>query len=267
MDSLGNNTLIGFYLNFDIFLLVVIRLIGFFSVSPVISSTSIPNRAKIAFAVAVAYIIFVSGKVDEVFYYDNIPGYVFLVFQEFFAGVTIGTATYIVFSVLFFAGQLMDQQIGFAMVNVLNPVTQIQVPVTGNLFYFFMSLLLIQAGGLHAFIATIFHSYEVLPIGVAKVLTNGELLVYFIELLATYFTLGVKIAFPIVGAILVIDIVLGIMVKAVPKLNVFVVGMPLKVLSGLALLYAILPAYAQIYNAIFDKSLDSILFIIRSMMP
>ena len=267
MNSLQSASLIEFFTNFDIFLLISIRLIGFFIVAPIVSTPYIPMRAKISFSIFFAYIIFISGKITDVFYYDSIPGYFAIGIQELIVGIIIGLTSYIVFSIIFFAGQLMDYQIGFSMVNVLDPVSQVQVPVTGNLFYFFICLILIESGGLHSFISAIFYSYDVLPIGAAKILANPVSTRLFMNLLSEYLVLGVLIAFPIVGTILIIDVVLGIVVKAVPQMNVFAVGMPIKLLLGLTIIYLIVPYYMAVYNTLFDKAFNTIMFMIRGLMP
>ncbi|MCL2665120.1 MAG: flagellar biosynthetic protein FliR, partial [Defluviitaleaceae bacterium] len=116
------------------------------------------------------------------------------------------------------------------------------------------------------FINAFFYSYSILPVGSANILGNPMLAWYMLELMADFFIVAVKIALPIVGSILVIDAALGIMVKAVPQMNVFVVGMPIKLLMGLLLLLMVgVPSLVTIYNYVFDLAHEALINVIWGM--
>jgi flagellar biosynthetic protein FliR len=84
--------------------------------------------------------------------------------------------------------------------------------------------------------------------------------------LVAFVILAVQIALPIVGTMFIIDVCLGIMVKSVPQMNVFVVGMPLKVLVGLLLVFLVMaPNFGFIYQNIFDRAINSLLEVIERM--
>jgi len=261
------SVLIRFFTEIDIFLIIMVRVLGFFIIVPVVSTANIPAQVKLALAVTVSYLIFISGKVTHIYYDDNIAGYVMLIVREFLTGFAIGFVVNLIFTVFYFVGQLMDYQIGFAMVSVLDPLSQIQVPITGNLLYLFISILLVASGGLNAFIAAFFYSFDVIPPGSAVLLSNQTLMVYLIEVLTKFFVIGVNISMPVVGAILVLDVALGVLVKAVPQMNIFVVGMPLKIIAGLLIFMLIMPFLGSIYDFIFEESYRNIINVIDGMSP
>ena len=267
MDSEAAAVLIHFFSEIDIFILIFVRILAFFIIIPVISSANIPNQIKIALAVVISYLLFISGKVDGVYYDDNIVSYVLLIVKEFLVGFTAGFVVNMIFTIFYFAGQLMDYQIGFAMVSVLDPLSQIQVPITGNLLYLFMSILLVASGGLNAFISAFFYSYDAVPIGAADILANQTLMMYMLDVLTRFFIIGVSIAMPIVGAILILDVALGVLVKAVPQMNIFVVGMPMKLLAGLLVFVLMVPVFGSIYDFVFNESYRHIINIIDGMSP
>lgn len=267
MDLVSGSSFIDFYNQIDILLLIMIRLLAFFIVLPIFSGVNIPNTVKVTFSFAVAIMLFLSGAVTEVHYSNSVMGYLLLMIQEFFVGFSIAFVIYIIFSLIYFSGQLIDYQLGLSMMSVYDPISQIQVPIVGNLFYFIICFLLVHTGGLNAFIGAMFHSYRILPIGSAMLLGNNRLIMYMLQLVTQFFVTGVQIAMPIMGSILIVDIVLGLLVKAVPQMNVFVVGMPLKVLVGFFLLYFTAPLILSVYDFTFRDSYRAIMNMLRGMTP
>jgi len=258
MDNTGFDILIMAFEQVDVILLIFVRVFGFFMLVPVISGQNIFISARIFLALTMSIALFMSGAVTMVHVLDSTLGYVYLLLIEFLVGMTIAYAAFAVFNLIFFAGQLIDFQIGLAMVNVLDPMTQIQVPIVGNLFYFALLAVTVVTGGLHAMFATFFYSFGVLPVGTGQILGNPEITYYILFLLVESTILGVRLAMPIIGVMLVVDAALGIMVKTVPQMNIFVVGMPLKVLVGLILLYLVLvPSLGVMHASIFDMAINA----------
>lgn len=259
--------LLQFLDNIDVFALIIVRLIGFFLLLPIFSGTTIPNMVKIVFILPLSLMIYSSGIVGQITYFDSTTGLVFLLVKEFMVGLSMSFVVYSIFMVLFMVGQFMDYQIGFSMVSVFDPVTQIQVPITGNLLYMFAILLLATTGGLHSLIALCFRSFELLPIGDAMVIGNGGLAQYMLKLLGDYFVLGVQIAMPIIGTIFIVDVSLGLLVKAAPQMNVFAVGMPIKLLIGLAMLYFVIPMFGGVYDHLYEQAYKAAINIMEILSP
>lgn len=251
----------------DVFLLIVVRLLGFFVVLPILSGANIPNLSKIILATGIAVIIFTTGIVDEVHYSPNVPGYIGLIAEEFFVGFLMGFVTYLAFTVFHFAGHMMDFHMGFKMVNVMDPLTQIQVPLVGNILYLIVCVVFIVTGGLHTFIYAINVSYTFFQPGQAFVLGNDRLYFYILSLFSNYIQLGFRIALPVIGTILVVDASLGILVKAVPQMNVFSVGLPLKVLIGTILLFILLPVFVGMANPVFDLATRALYNVMGGLAP
>jgi flagellar biosynthetic protein FliR len=154
------------------------------------------------------------------------------------------------------------------MVNVLDPIQQIQVPVMGNILSMAAYALFIVSGGLHEVMRIFFNSFRLVPIGTAFILGNAPLAEFMMWTFTGFVILAVRIALPIVGTMLIIDVCLGIMVKAVPQMNVFVVGMPLKVLVGLFLVFSVMiPQLSTIYNNVFDIAVEGMANVIEGMNP
>ncbi len=260
-------TLIELYNSIDVLLLIFIRFLAFTIIFPVFSGQNFNSTLRMGFSIGFAVLVYSSGVVGTVTYNNSLPGYVYLLVLEFAVGFLIGFVVYMVFNIVYFAGQLIDFQIGLSMVNILDPFTQMQVPVVGNLYYFVISVLLVQTGGLNAFITAVYLSFEKLPIGSANILGNPGLAWNILQLLAVFIVSAVRMALPVVGSILVIDVSMGLLVKAVPNMNVFVVGLPIKLLAGLLLMVILTPLLSSVYTMTFDDGYQAVVNIVRGMSP
>lgn len=267
MNISSTLAILNFFDNIDILLLIMVRNVGFFIIMPIFSGANIPNTTKVALAVTMSYIIYMSGFVSGVVYDPSTLGYFYLLLIEFLVGFILAFVVYVVFMAFFLAGQLIDYQIGFSMVSVLDPISQIQVPITGNLLYMIILLMLVQTGGINYIMAAFMQSFKVIPLGGAVILSNASIMSVMVDVIVNFFNIAIRIALPIMGTVMVIDISLGILVKAVPQMNVFVVGMPIKLLIGLAVFIIITPIFNTIYDFIFNQALDNMKNIMDGMGP
>ncbi len=267
MNFENTKVLIDIFNNVDLYMLIFVRIIGFLIFMPVIGGNNGIAMIKIGLAMAISAMIFTSGNITEVTYVNNIMSYFMLVLKEFFIGAIVSYIVFFVFNSAYFAGHMTDQQIGYSMSNVFDPMTNTQVPITGNLYYFSLCVLFILNKGHHMVISTIFYSYKSLPIGKAYILGNTGLIYGIINILVEFLKIGFLFSLPIIAVILVMDVALGVLVRAVPKMNVFVVGMPLKVIAGLLALWVIIPLFSEFYYRIYNIISDLLLNSIKVMMP
>ena len=259
--------LIAMFDQIDVFILVLTRVLAFFILMPVLSGMAIPMEVRLTLALVVAVALFSSGLVTQVTYYDSVAGLFLLILTEFMAGMSMSFIIFFIFNCLLFAGHFMDFSMGFALVNVVDPLQQIQVPVIGNIMFLALSALLIINGGIGAFLMVFFDSYRIVPMGSAMILTNAAMAEYLVVTLVGFVILAARIALPIVGTMFIIDVCLGVMVKAVPSMNVFVVGLPLKVFVGLILLFTVVvPLFNIMYGWIFDRAFESMVNIVEVMV-
>lgn len=250
----------------DIYLLIVVRLLGFFAIMPIFSGRNVPNITKVGLSVIIAGIIFSTQQVGPVQYNDNVIGYSLLIIKELVVGLLIGYSVYMVFSTLYLAGQLVDFQIGFSMVSVFDPISQIQVPITGNLYYFLVGTLLVATNADHTIFRALFYSYQVLPIGYADVL-SGELMSNFMEIISNYFIIGFKISMPVLGTIMVMNTALGLMARTAPKINIFSVGIPLKMVAGLLIVAITINMFTPVSDFLFQEIYKNLFKTIQGMIP
>jgi flagellar biosynthesis protein FliR len=233
----------------DILLLVFVRMTGLFVISPLFGRRNIPAYLKIGFSFMTAMIL-VNVIQMEMPIYSNLWEYGFLIIKEFITGLTIGFIAYLVYAAIYMAGQLIDMQIGFGMVNVFDPLSNIQIPITANFYFIISMLVLLGIRGHHVLIESLFESFNTIPIGTAAF--KNALADDIIRLFSNMFFLGFKIASPITAAMLITDVALGVLSKSVPQLNVFVVGMPLKILLGIVVFMITIPAFIMFIQSLFS---------------
>lgn len=235
---------------YQIFILVFIRMTGIFIITPIFSRSNIPNIFKVSLALIISVITFstISQKGITI---DNDLYLIVIIIKELSIGLIIGFISYLFFISLFIAGQIIDTQIGFGMVNIFDPQHNTQVPITGNLYYILALLIFLTVDGHHWFLQAIIKSYSILPLG--SITFNKEIFDQMIIIFSEIFNIGFKISSPILATVFLSNVLLGILARTMPQMNVFVVGMPLKILVGILTIFITLPIFLIALQHIFDN--------------
>lgn len=237
---------------FPIFLLIFCRITAFFVVAPVFSSRGVPNTFKIGLGFFISLIVFLTYGVGQ-----SAPitaEYVLVVIREVLIGLMLGYVVYLFFAVVQTAGALMDLQIGFAMANVVDPHTGVSAPILGNFKYMMMLLVFLMMNGHHYLLTGLMDSYQWMPLDneLFGRLMSGSITEFLTRTFATTFLLGIQVAAPLVVAMFLADVGLGFLTKTAPQFNVFVIGIPLKILIGLFLLILLMPGMAVLFEKLFS---------------
>lgn len=239
---------------YQIFLLILVRMTGLFLLTPVFSRNNIPNILKVGFSFFCSVILINILDVKLL----NLSPYNLVIFtiKELLVGLMLGFVSYLFFTSLYLAGQIIDMQIGFGMVNVLDPQHNIQVPIIGTLYYILAILIFLTIDGHHFLLDALIKSYEYVPIGQFK-FADG-FVNQLIRILSQTFIIGFKISGPVLAAIFLADVLLGILAKTMPQMNVFIVGMPLKILVGIVTIIITLPLFIATLQHIFNNMYEEI---------
>lgn len=246
--------------SFPVFLLIFIRITSFFVTVPLFSYRNIPNTHKVGLAFFLSYIMFLSMEhptlaIDETYF--------MLVLKEILVGLLIGLAAFMIMAAIQIAGGFIDFQMGFAIANVIDPQTGAQSPIMGQYLYTFALLLLLAVDAHHLLLDGIFYSYKIIPLEQAWLPLGSERLVEFIaKTFNSMFIIAFQMSIPIVGCLFLVDVALGITARTVPQLNIFVVGLPVKILVSFLLLVAVMPAFM----ILFQKLFETMLYTMRGLM-
>ncbi|MGM0378538.1 MAG: flagellar biosynthetic protein FliR [Bacillota bacterium] len=240
------------FLNYGIvFLLVLVRMIFMFVLTPIFNNESLPMIGKIGFVFFTTYImmpyVFTISNLNIVNFLD----FIYFISIEVLNGLLLGFVVDLSFGFVYIAGLLVDRNIGFAMVSVVNPQSEAQIPVTANMYFLFLMLMFFTVNIHHRLIEALYKSYEVLPIG--KLLFNFKTVDFLFRIIGNVFVVGVQIAAPFILTILITNLILGLLSKAMPGMNVFLVGLPLKVFVGLITFLIVIQYYFDIFNIHLNK--------------
>ncbi len=252
---------------FPAFLLVFCRISSFLVVAPIFSSRTIPRSFKVGLAFFISLIVFLTIGFDTSITAD--ATYILAIIREILAGLLIGYVAYIFFTIVQTAGGLMDLQMGFAMANIIDPVTGVTAPIMGNLKYMLLMLVFLSINGHHYLLSAIMDSYKWLPLDnkLFQVYYGGNITEFLTRTFADTFLLALQISAPIVVAMFLTDIGLALLARTAPQYNVFVIGIPVKILVGLAMLVILLPGFGALFQIIFNhmfQALESLFVIFRS---
>ncbi|WP_078391488.1 flagellar biosynthetic protein FliR [Shouchella patagoniensis] len=235
------------------FLLVFIRISSFFIVLPLYSHRSVPAPFKIGFAAFVAGIVVFSMELPLI---ELNAFYLLLVLKELGVGLLAGLIAMILLYAVQVAGGIIDFHLGFMLANVVDPQTGAQSPLTGSYLYLFALLYLLVIDGHHLLLDGAVYSYLFIPIDqLGLPLGDGSIISHITSVLVTMFAFGVSMAFPVVGALFLVDVALGIVSRTVPQMNVFVVGLPIKLLAGLLVLFIYIGVFFMSVNYLFEEIL------------
>jgi flagellar biosynthetic protein FliR len=170
--------------------------------------------------------------------------------------VALGFATQLIFYGIQMSGQVIGIQMGFGIVNVLDPMTNLQVSIISRIQYLFGFYLFLIIGGHHYFLMAVGESFRLVPIGSFGF--SGGLMQQFVSMTGKVFVLAIRIGAPCMVALLMTDVALGFIARVAPQMNVFLVGFPLKIATGLVMLALSLPMFAAVFPEIFNEFIRDI---------
>lgn len=250
--------------NLEFYLLVLIRISSFVVAAPLFSYQTIPVKWKAVISMVLAIIVIQALPPVRV-EYTGIIGFSGLILKEAAVGLVLGFVCSICMYIVAFAGQMMDMEMGFSMANMFDPVTHIQVTVTGNMYTYLVMLLLMVTNMHHYIIRAILESFQYFNVGQA--VFGGSITNMAIDFMGNYFMIGFRIVLPVFACMLVINVVLGVLSRAAPQMNMFVVGMQVKVLVGILLLLLLVSTIPTVADFVFDKMREAVTDVYQSFMP
>ncbi|TQS75545.1 flagellar type III secretion system protein FliR [Ornithinibacillus gellani] len=237
-----------------IFMLLLVRVLAFFITMPLFSYRTIPLPFKIGISFFIALLMYTTVDTSGFVLDEN---YLFLLAKEIIVGLLIGLIAYLILAAVQIAGGFIDFQMGFAIANVVDPQTGAQSPLIGQYFYIIALLFLLSVDGHHLLIDGMFYSYQLIPIDAFVPFQDGRLPEFIMRIFNQLFLIAFQMSIPIVGCLFLVDVALGIIARTVPQLNVFVVGLPLKIFVSFAVLVVFLGLYMTLAKNLFAAMFEA----------
>ncbi|MGL4736963.1 MAG: flagellar biosynthetic protein FliR [Cellulosilyticaceae bacterium] len=253
------------YQRIDVWLLIFIRIFFALVFLPIIVEAKLPSLAKGGLTVALTLIVFFTVPMETLGSSLTLLGLFLLIIKEALIGLIMSFGVIVFFQVYYFIGHLWSIQGGIGMSNIMDPASGAQMPVIGKLYYLGFAVVFVASGGYHWFIKAVVESFTYIPIG--KGVLNGELMYPIIRMVSVFFELGFKLAAPIMAVLFVIDCGLGILARTVPQMNMFVIGLPLKMIVLFVLLLITISLFPLFNEMIINNMVDFFYQVVQVIVP
>lgn len=227
------------------------RILGFIRFAPVLNRKEIIGMVKLSFALILTIILSLIIKPTVV---PTGSSLILGLILNFVGGAILGFIAQCITSAIAAAGDMINMQMGLSSATVLDPTTSSQTSIMGNMFSIFALIIFLHIGGMYWLIAALLRTFEIFPVYATAIpleqLVNME---YLIKLTSNVLFVGLQIASPVLLATLGQDLILGIISKTAPQVNVFQLSFLFKPVLGAAILVWIMPI---IFNVISDYFLS-----------
>ncbi|WP_294374515.1 fused FliR family export protein/FlhB family type III secretion system protein [uncultured Clostridium sp.] len=231
--------------------LIFLRVSSYFISTRIFFPNGMPAMFKTAFSMIMAYGLISGVDYNAALNIESNYMIVFYIVSEIITGAILGSITNLVFQAAKMAGSWIDIHAGFSMVTILDPSTQTSTTLIGNLFYSVSLVFFFIIDGQKLLVKTIYESLSIVPLG--KTIVYQETVMGVAETIVDFFTLGVKIAIPIVLIIVMVDVCLGLITRTVPTIPIMIFGMPIKNVLGFVTFIIIMPVMLKIIGeAIYE---------------
>ncbi|MBN4076250.1 flagellar biosynthetic protein FliR [Gemmatimonas aurantiaca] len=224
------------------FLLVNFRLGGMLLAAPIFSRTSIPPLIKTGFAITMAILLMPSIINAGIPVVPSLFDLTALGMKELLVGVLIGLMMKLLFYAAETAGSFVGFQSGLAIANIVDPSTQTQTNIIGQFWLLVASMIFLAINGHHLVITSLSDSFQVIPLGGA--IFGADALDLLLRLSGVMFVLALKMAAPILLTVFLIDVSLGVLARTIPQMNIFIIGIPVKIAAALLLIGTSLPLFS-----------------------
>jgi flagellar biosynthetic protein FliR len=218
----------------EVFLLVLSRTAGIFTLVPVFGSGQVPVQVRLVVSLALAMVftpLAVGGVDTDGIPAADVPGMLLFVAKETLVGLAIGFVTTLVFAAIQAAGDLIDLHAGFAFATIFDPMYGTQAAIAGRFHQLLAGMLFFVTNAHHMLLLGLADSFRIVPVGGVLIAPGSPQVM--MGMFAGLLAVAIKIAAPIVVAVFLADVALAVMARIVPQMNVFVVGLPLKLGVGL----------------------------------
>lgn len=240
------------------------RVLALLASAPVLNNVAVPQRVRLLAGLAIA-----AGLAPALPPLPAIaPGSglgLAILAQQVLIGLAMGFTMRIVFSAIDVAGELVGLQMGLSFAVFYDPQNSGQTAVVAEFLGLLATLVFLAANGHLMVLSVLAQSFTLLPIGAEPFGAAGFAVL--VRWGAVLFSAGVLLALPLIAALLITNIALGVLTRAAPTLNLFAVGFPVSLLVGFSVLLLALSYMAPVFQSLFERGLDQIGTVLGAAAP
>ncbi len=246
-----------------LFILMFVRVGGMIFFTPILGGANVPHHAKISLAFFVTLMVLPLVDFKFVEYPKGLFSFALLISSELLIGMIIGFSVRLLMSAVQIAGTTVGFQMGFGIVNVIDPVTSLQVSVIAQFQNLVGYLIFLSINAHHIILNSIASSFQLIPpLGFEF---SREMVNIYMNIVRDVFVISVKIAGPLIATLLFTSVALGMIARTVPQMNVFIVGFPLQIGLGLLMIGLTLPLFSMVINNIAGMIEQNIFALLKAM--
>lgn len=249
----------------EFFLLVLTRVTCCFVAAPFFSMTNTPNRVKVGLGFFVTLLIYEAVTPQEAIIYETVFQYAIIVAKEAVTGLLIGFSASICSTIVSFAGHIADMEVGIAMATLIDPTTRENTSITGIYYQYTVLLMLIISGMHHYILRALVDTFTLIPVNGA-IFDLEHLLASMIRFMGDYIIIGFRICLPIFVVMVLLNAILGVLAKVSPQMNMFAVGIQMKILVGFSILFFTTGMLPGIANFVYTEMKTMIVSFVEGMM-
>jgi len=248
---------------FETFVLVLVRVSVILFMIPIFQSAQINSMVRFGLGLAITFVVW--NTVPAIKPLDGLGGLTAAMFSQVFIGFVFGFVAFLVFVGIQFAGEVMDLQVGFSIVNVINPLTSQNVSIIGEFQLALGSLIYLTANAHHYLFQGLAGSFNLVPLPFATInpILETDVMTFFSQA----FFMVCQIAGPVAISLYIVNIGLALMARVAPQLNVFAVGFPLQIIVGLTMMIISLPLLEVVLPQVFSQTPRELDAVLRAMRP
>ncbi len=238
------------------FLIILIRVSSVLVFAPIFSSTAIPPQVKIAIYITLSFVLFPVVK-----QYIHLPDFTALsigliVARELLLAVGMAFCVQLVWTGIELGAQLVGFMMGFTIANVLSPQENIQISILSEFFSIFALLIFLVIDGHYIFIKAMVDSFKMIPVGTFSI--NQGVIAMFNQSIIMMFSIAFQVLAPAVIALIITNVVFGIIARVMPQINVIIVAFPLSIGIGFFVMGATLTYSAYTISNYYKTALSLI---------
>lgn len=246
---------------FQNYIICTARVAGFIAAIPVYTSAQSPARIKTGLVVTLSLILFPLLEPYVANLDMRLTAVMLLIINETLLGLMIALISRFIFTSVEFGGTVIGYQMGFAAANIFDPQNQRQTALISQFQNVFAIMLFLSLDIHHYYIEAVVNSYKILPPGILNL--SGEAIPFIFELSARMFILGVQFSAPVLSILLFSGLILGILARTFPQLNVFLLSFPLNIMISFAVISLTLSMVKILLSREFDMLQDRILSLLQ----
>lgn len=247
-----------------LFLWPLFRLLAFVMTAPLLGHSSIPRTVKLGLAAMITFVI--APGLPAL---PQVPVWSWaglgVIVEQILIGAGLGLVMRVTFTAVMAAGDFIGLQMGLAFATFVSPDTGTNTMVLSRLLYMVALLMFLALNGHLMVIETLAFSFHALPVGIAGL--NAGAFNLLARSGATIFSSGLALALPLIAALLIVNLSLGILNRSAPQLTVFSVGFPMSLTLGLLLISVLMTDLGRYLEVLLGHGLESMQMLIQAMAP